>query len=163
MDGWNTTFLLGRPIFRGYVSYVSFREGKVHLQYCSREMSWGVFRHKRHFMPWEISSPRISLKWHGATPRVWNCQKDGGHLTGPLFWEGTRIRRLFLIYEFNLKTKTTSLKAKNLIFGKEITHWVVFTNQDYNARSLPSGKTRYHDFCVAIWLFVLCCQMYVFS
>ena len=25
MDGWNTTFLLGRPIFRGYVS---FREGK---------------------------------------------------------------------------------------------------------------------------------------
>ncbi len=27
MDGWNTTFLLGRPIFR---SYVSFREGKCH-------------------------------------------------------------------------------------------------------------------------------------
>ena len=26
MDGWNTTFLLGRPIFRGYVS---FREGAV--------------------------------------------------------------------------------------------------------------------------------------
>jgi len=25
MDGWNTTFLLRRPIFRGYVS---FREGK---------------------------------------------------------------------------------------------------------------------------------------
>ena len=24
MDGWNTSFLLGRPIFRGYVS---FREG----------------------------------------------------------------------------------------------------------------------------------------
>ena len=24
MDGWNTIFLLGRPIFRGYVS---FREG----------------------------------------------------------------------------------------------------------------------------------------
>ncbi len=27
MDGWNTTFLLGRPIFRGYVS---FREGIIH-------------------------------------------------------------------------------------------------------------------------------------
>ena len=26
MDGWNTTFLLGRPIFRGYVS---FREGAL--------------------------------------------------------------------------------------------------------------------------------------
>ncbi len=29
MDGWNTTFLLGRPIFRGYVS---FREGNIHCQ-----------------------------------------------------------------------------------------------------------------------------------
>ena len=28
MDGWNTTFLLGRPIFRGYVS---FREGRTKL------------------------------------------------------------------------------------------------------------------------------------
>ena len=28
MDGWNTTFLLGRPIFRGYVS---FREGNCFL------------------------------------------------------------------------------------------------------------------------------------
>ncbi len=27
MDGWNTTFLLGRHIFRGYVS---FREGKTY-------------------------------------------------------------------------------------------------------------------------------------
>ena len=27
MDGWNTTFLLGMPIFRGYVS---FREGIGH-------------------------------------------------------------------------------------------------------------------------------------
>ena len=29
MDGWNTTFLLGWPIFRGYVS---FRESKVHIK-----------------------------------------------------------------------------------------------------------------------------------
>ena len=29
MDGWNTTFLLGRPIFRGYVS---FREGNTNKQ-----------------------------------------------------------------------------------------------------------------------------------
>ena len=28
MDGWNTSFLLGWPIFRGYVS---FREGTNHL------------------------------------------------------------------------------------------------------------------------------------
>ena len=29
MDGWNTSFLLGRPIFRGYVS---FTEGN-HIEY----------------------------------------------------------------------------------------------------------------------------------
>ena len=29
MDGWNTAFLLGRPIFRGYVS---FREGNQKFQ-----------------------------------------------------------------------------------------------------------------------------------
>ena len=27
MDGWNTTFLLGRPIFRGYVSFGMFWGG----------------------------------------------------------------------------------------------------------------------------------------
>ncbi len=32
MDGWNTTFLLGRPIFRGYVS---FREGSSINSICS--------------------------------------------------------------------------------------------------------------------------------
>ena len=30
MDGWNTTLLLGRPIFRGYVS---FREGIYDIYY----------------------------------------------------------------------------------------------------------------------------------
>ena len=33
MDGWNTTFLLGRPIFRGYVS---FREGSVFVFFSAR-------------------------------------------------------------------------------------------------------------------------------
>ena len=29
MDGWNTTFLLGWPIFRGFCCYVSFRKGTL--------------------------------------------------------------------------------------------------------------------------------------
>ena len=37
MDGLNTTFLLGRPIFRGYVS---FREGKL----------VSLFKFSRHFL-----------------------------------------------------------------------------------------------------------------
>ena len=35
MDGWNTTFLLGRPIFRGYVS---FREGIPNIMI----KGWGI-------------------------------------------------------------------------------------------------------------------------
>ena len=42
MDGWNTTFLLGRPIFRGYVSFrvssqvcdVSAMSTGESVQYC---------------------------------------------------------------------------------------------------------------------------------
>ena len=37
MDGWNTTFLLGWPIFRGYVS---FREGIDKSEIC--RFFWGV-------------------------------------------------------------------------------------------------------------------------
>ena len=29
MDGWNTTFILGNPIFTGYVT---FREGRIFLE-----------------------------------------------------------------------------------------------------------------------------------
>ena len=43
MDGWNTTFLLGRPIFRGYVS---FRESIFLvlpvLQECRLRQSCGL-------------------------------------------------------------------------------------------------------------------------
>ena len=44
MDGFNTTFLLGRPIFRGYVS---FREGMflgVHPYQTSLDGIW-MYRH----------------------------------------------------------------------------------------------------------------------
>ena len=44
MDGWNTTFILGRPIFRGYVS---FREGIgkfaqffLHQHFKSQSLTW---------------------------------------------------------------------------------------------------------------------------
>ena len=38
MDGWNTTFLLGLPIFRGYVS---FREGNNANKLPIRSHFWG--------------------------------------------------------------------------------------------------------------------------
>ncbi len=48
MDGWNTTFLLGRPIFRGYVS---FREGSLLVKVVkgvrSSSVCWNYLKHIR--------------------------------------------------------------------------------------------------------------------
>ena len=52
MDGWNTTFLLGRPIFRGYVS---FREGMP-------SQSGKMFIHPKKNLAIPVNSHRIS--WH---------------------------------------------------------------------------------------------------
>ena len=41
MDGWNTTFLLGRPIFRGYVS---FREGS-HLSLLESQQFFDILKY----------------------------------------------------------------------------------------------------------------------
>ena len=62
MDGWNTSFPLGLPIFRGYVS---FREGKSPLFTTIWEMFFGftISRHRsqanpRQFFPW-ISQTKV--------------------------------------------------------------------------------------------------------
>ena len=50
MDGWNTTFLLGRPIFRGYVS---FREGSNPFNkagYFLGGVAWGGYPLNSHDM-----------------------------------------------------------------------------------------------------------------
>ena len=52
MDGWNTTFLLGRPIFR---CYVSFREGKGNK--LSRNVRYEV-GHQSDTMNVDCQSPK---------------------------------------------------------------------------------------------------------
>ena len=52
MDGWNTTFLLGRPIFRGYVS---FREGNFLIKACLSEQFF-------HGQPNKYSSDKLGKK-----------------------------------------------------------------------------------------------------
>ena len=47
MDGWNTTFLLGRPIFRGYVS---FREGKSKVKTTEVGSCWSQGLHRYRYM-----------------------------------------------------------------------------------------------------------------
>ena len=59
MDGWNTTFLLGRPIFRGYVS---FREGKM-LLYTILEMFWILNKQSLLRAPTITSNPTFTLHW----------------------------------------------------------------------------------------------------
>ena len=55
MDGWNTTFLLGSPIFRGYVS---FRDGMM----CIVILTW-----------FYILSEIIRRSW-GVTSRNWDWE-----------------------------------------------------------------------------------------
>ena len=47
INGWNTTFLLGRPIFRGYVS---FREGRNSIppQFCVLMHFVGIPNNSKH-------------------------------------------------------------------------------------------------------------------
>ncbi len=70
MDGLNTTFLLGRPIVRGYVS---FREGNLHIQPLSIVV---MFKKKRPFTARApalfIASPRYFSLTLKKDP-LWNC------------------------------------------------------------------------------------------
>ena len=96
MDGWNTTFLLGRPIFRGYVS---FREG-----------IWRVPA----FVPMNVWLPKSVL---AGTPIPWNQQTSIGFSLVdsrpissswngpplsmlPLFWPEFLLRRLKFFWQF---------------------------------------------------------------
>ena len=49
MDGWNTTFLLGRPIFRGVLLE---REGKVWKSQSMESNLWILFPHKNEDGRW---------------------------------------------------------------------------------------------------------------
>ncbi len=52
MDGWNNTFLLGRPIFRGYVS---FREGRLFIRFQGPDCD-------RMFNDFDVHSPISSAR-----------------------------------------------------------------------------------------------------
>ncbi len=63
MDGWNTTFLLGRPIFRGYVS---FREGssfRKNLYIIQNVPSENVPSEKNHLEKKSIEFPVDIFFW----------------------------------------------------------------------------------------------------
>ncbi len=60
MHGWNTSFLLGWPIFRGYVS---FREcnGVIRWKFLPREKSWLV--HGRENLFSNVPSRTVRMDW----------------------------------------------------------------------------------------------------
>ena len=64
MDGWNTTFLLGRLIFRGYVS---FREGKFDDSYSTTS---GTFS-PSFLAPLPAASSEVSFNLDCGTARRW--------------------------------------------------------------------------------------------
>ena len=79
MDGWNTTFLLGRPIFRGYVS---FREGSITfnkmvlflLGYTPQKINGGF--------TWEYKTPPWKRKiiWTKPSFSGSNCSSLGVYI-----------------------------------------------------------------------------------
>ena len=72
MDGWNTTFLLGWPIFRGYVS---FREGKYFPPWIYEHIEYVDIDHNKHriYDPW---SCRETLYIYINT-NIWKISKHG--------------------------------------------------------------------------------------
>ena len=84
MDGWNTTFLLGRPIFRGHVSFRECIIGFwVHLVWIltkptnplnSDHAAWSVFFLDQQ-AAWAMVSGQISLLYLNKPTK--NSQMEG--------------------------------------------------------------------------------------
>ncbi len=88
MDGWNSSFLLGWPIFRGYVS---FREGKIwRLPVWMEKNPTNLWFKKKHVFVWEIHPGASSLNAGMAcehmrvTQRCWNTAPDSLQISGCL-------------------------------------------------------------------------------
>ncbi len=84
MDGWNTTFLLGRPIFSGYVS---FREGNWFVKVYQHthqviRSSWPKERSRHQLLGHVVTSP--SQKGHklAELPGVCSRQIDSLKMLG---------------------------------------------------------------------------------
>ena len=91
MDGWNTTFLLGRPIFRGYVS---FREGIWCLDSLTRSFGQDIHQDSTASLP-----PKSRDSWRNSHAlrfaqhlqrferfRGENEKKHGKQKTAPGIW-----------------------------------------------------------------------------
>ena len=87
MDGWNTTFLLGRPIFRGYVS---FREGiiKRGVTQCHLFLGGGftdflfspLFGEDSHFDYFQMGGNHQLVFFLGGIKldaNLWSCRFEG--------------------------------------------------------------------------------------
>ena len=73
MDGWNTTFLLGRPIFRGYVS---FREG-IFSSWNSHQFSGATFAVSFQGVVF-FGSSVLGITIHQAGSRFSHCEGRRG-------------------------------------------------------------------------------------
>ena len=80
MDGWNTTFLLGRPIFRGYVS---FREGTWKTHHCLEQNEKIHVAKRKSKSKNRKDSDSWSAKRTGGFPLGITKQKGGGWFTNP--------------------------------------------------------------------------------
>ena len=132
MDDWKISFLLGWPIFRGYGSYVSFREG---IEYCWWKKSetitvWMVVKPfvnngRNYHINWcrisEAASTALEKKksWVGWRYDWKNMDVMNVMPLSPLVWRGV-VMCYFHCYFFWkhqkwLSVSTTHLRAEDLL------------------------------------------------
>ena len=97
MDGWKTTFLLGRPIFRGYVS---FREGGYcEYQWCQC-LEWATSQ-----VPFTSSNPYLlSGKWRLLKTERNQCFRRSSARLTRKSWRGS-IKESGLCLYMHLRDK----------------------------------------------------------
>ncbi len=93
MDGWNTTLLLGRPIFRGYISFREGNHPKFHKMQPSKSPEanhqWSC--HNTRTCPLGRSKPNKKFRpWGGMGTSSWKTlggKKKTRHRWFPLFFK----------------------------------------------------------------------------
>ena len=96
MDGWNTTFLLGRPIFR---CYVSFREGNaIVCCFCCWVISClpSIEVVAKWFQWWEVTIRTASVIFGSCSPKKWYPNKTIG------CWTPSQLYNVIIIWRYPL-------------------------------------------------------------
>ena len=161
MDGWNTTFLLGRPIFRGYVS---FREGIL----------GGNVVPKLNHRPWWGRAPLLRClgRASGGAGTIGSCYVRKSQLGQPekkcrcchrfgwcfVFWGGM----MFYDVSFEWRKKDLYSVSYENISCRHI-DMCIYLNFIYTVIKLYISMYLSRIFCFVSYIFSLCMYTYIYN